>query len=76
MVLVKNGYPLEPNYVVIEDLTNDVKEDNIKRINLTKMNLNHRDVILKIVKTHDYSKFCNLIFDFKDNFSILEHFID
>lgn len=33
LVLVETECPLEPNYVVIEDLPEDVSPDNLKRLN-------------------------------------------
>lgn len=34
LVLIENGYPLEPNYVIIEGLPIDCDKIEIKRLNL------------------------------------------
>lgn len=50
LVLVQNGYPLEPNYVLIDSVSSSVIEYDIKRLNLEKLpNINIRDVKVKKV---------------------------
>ncbi len=37
LVLVENGYPLEPNFVVIQNISKDVDIEVIKNLNLSKL---------------------------------------
>ena len=48
LVLVENGYPLEPNYVIVRDVCTDLTEENLLHFNVSRIaNVNLRDVIVK-----------------------------
>lgn len=71
LVLVENGYPLEPNYVLIDGLSSTVNASEIGRFNLQHIKLNQEDndVIVKkfLPRDNDNSKFCVIVFDFGAN---------
>lgn len=66
LVLIENNCPLEPNYVIVEDLPESITADDIKRLNESAIPQNINVEVTKH-KLHgqDYSKLCHIVFDFK-----------
>ena len=37
LVLIENGYPLEPNYVIIQDVVTNLSEKNLLHLNVSRL---------------------------------------
>jgi hypothetical protein len=79
LVLVENGYPLEPNYVIIENVASNVNEEDMINFNVTKVpDVNLNEVRCRKFKQRDNegSNCCTLVFDFISNSQEARKFAD
>jgi hypothetical protein len=37
LVLVENGYPLEPNFVIIQDVVTNLKDEDLLHLNVSRL---------------------------------------
>lgn len=79
LVLVPNGYPLEPNYVLIQNIPKSVNLDDIRNLNLSKIqgvNLSTVKIFIQNQKNREDSPQCTLIFDFVADSILTASFAD
>ena len=74
LVLVENGYPLEPNYVIIEDIYQDINYLEVKTWNLERAGIAQESVLVE--KLEGVMKTYALLFDFREKQSTMERFAE
>eukprot|EP00347_Sterkiella_histriomuscorum_P002189 403369123 len=79
LVLIQNGYPLEPNYVFIDSVPSHFIELDVKRLNLEKFpNVNPKDVKVRKLEIKSIqgtsAQLATMLFDFKDNSEAADNF--